>query len=78
MTAELRNKGIDSELIQEVLEREDCVDESSAIRRWMDKKHFDPQTAGREQQRKFYQFLLRKGFLYEDIHRAVGLCMWTE
>ena len=57
----------------EVMEQEEAVDESAAIRRWMEKKHIDLETISKEQLWKFYQFLLRKGFHYEDIQHELKL-----
>lgn len=73
MQAELQAKGVSKELIQEELEQESVVDEPAAIRRWMEKKNIDLQNIEQGQLRKFYQFLLRKGFKYEDIQRELRL-----
>lgn len=73
MRAELQNKGVSSEVIQDVLEQENSVDEASALRRWMEKKNIDIENANQEQLRKFYQFLQRKGFRYDDIQRELKL-----
>lgn len=73
MQAELQQKGVAAELVKEVMEQEEAVDESAAIRRWMEKKHIDLETISKEQLWKFYQFLLRKGFHYEDIQHELKL-----
>lgn len=73
MQAELQLKGVSKELVQGILEQEESVDESAAICRWIEKKHIDIENPDQDQLRKFYQFLLRKGFKYEDIHRELKL-----
>lgn len=73
MQAELQQKGVAAELVKEVMEQEEAIDESAAIRCWMEKKHIDPETISKEQLWKFYQFLLRKGFHYEDIQHELKL-----
>lgn len=73
MRCELQQKGVSSEVIQEVLEQEESIDESAAIRRWIEKKQIDLEQISQEQLWKFYQFLLRKGFRYEDIQHELKL-----
>lgn len=75
---ELQAKGISKELIKSILEEQDEVDESVAIRRWIQKKKIDVNNASREQLQKFYQFLLRKGFKYEDIQSELRLYGQTD
>lgn len=73
MSMELRNKGVSKELIQQTLESTPEIDERAAIRGWIEKKHIDMENIEQEQLRKFYQFLLRKGFRYEDIQSELKL-----
>lgn len=63
----LYKKGISRDILEEVSQEVEVQDESLLIRRWMEKKHFSSETATQEEQRKFYQFLLRRGFQSEDI-----------
>lgn len=63
----LYKKGISRDILEEASQEMEAQDESLLIRRWMEKKHFFPQTATQEEQRKFYQFLMRRGFQSEDI-----------
>ena len=67
LTQELLQKGVSKELIQQALEREYESNEEDLICDWMRKKHFNPKTADVKEQRKMYQFLLRKGFQSNDI-----------
>ena len=63
----LYKKGISRDILEEASQEMEAQDESLLIRRWMEKKHFSPETATQEEQRKFYQFLMRRGFQSEDI-----------
>lgn len=63
----LYKKGISRDILEEVSQEVEVQDESLLIRRWMEKKHFSSETATQEEQRKLYQFLLRRGFQSEDI-----------
>lgn len=71
ITYELQNKGISSELIEMAWEETEPVDTTAQILRWAEKKHFDILTEDAKERQKFYQFLLRKGFLYSDIKKAL-------
>lgn len=68
-------KGVPGELVRQVYEELEPRDETILIRRWMEKKKFNPETAEREEMQKFYHFLMRKGFSYEDIQRVLRNCV---
>lgn len=63
----LYKKGISRDILEEASQETEAQDEGLLIRRWMEKKHFSPETATQEEQRKLYQFLMRRGFQSEDI-----------
>lgn len=68
---ELQRKGIAKEIIQET---EECFTEQSQqelIERLIEKKRISLETASKEELHKLYQYLLRKGFSYEEIRSAV-------
>ncbi len=70
LAMELARKGVEREVAQEALEAEyGCEDEGEKIRRWMEKRHYDPEEAAPKEKQRMYQFLLRKGFRWEDIMR---------
>lgn len=71
MSRDLMRKGIAKEIIQNAFEKTEPVDEGSLIRRWMEKKHMDPETASPEEKQKMYMFLMRKGFSSGEISRAL-------
>ena len=72
MSMLLQQKGIASEFIASALENgyEDC-DEKDTIRKLVEKKHFVAEEATVEEKKKMYDYLLRKGFRYEDIRQVI-------
>lgn len=68
---ELLGRGVAAELIQQAWEETEPVDETALILRWAQKKGFDPACAQPKEVQRFYQFLLRKGFSYPDIKKAL-------
>ena len=63
----LYKKGISRDVLEEACMETEPQDERLLIRRWMEKKHMIPETATQEEQRRFYLFLMRRGFQSEDI-----------
>ena len=63
----LYKKGISRDVLEEARQEAEPQDERELIRRWMDKKGICPQTATQDELRKFYLFLMRRGFQSEDI-----------
>ncbi len=63
----LYKKGISKAVLEAAREEAEPQDEREQIRRWIEKKHIDPAVASREELRRFYQFLLRRGFRSADI-----------
>lgn len=63
----LYKKGISREVLEEACQETEPQDERELIRRWIEKKQVNPQTATREELRKLYLFLMRRGFQSEDI-----------
>jgi regulatory protein len=71
----LFRKGLSKERTSEIFDRLDCeVGDRAAIESLMRKKRFDPVTADEEKRRKMVQYLMRKGFRYEDIRQLIKLC----
>jgi len=67
----LYKKGISKEVLEAARQKAEAQDEGEQIRRWIEKKRIDPQLATRDELRKFYQFLMRRGFRSEDILREL-------
>lgn len=63
----LYKKGISKEVLEEAWKESEPQDERELIVRWMEKKQFHPGEATQEEIRKFYLFLMRRGFQSEDI-----------
>ena len=73
LLAELQQKGVDRELASQVLsEYEGERDEPQMIRELMQRRHYDPQTASLQEQRRMYGYLMRRGFQSSDIYKAIG------
>lgn len=73
LLAELQSKGVDREVASQVLsEYEDARDESQMILDLMQKRHYDPQNATVQEQRRMYGYLMRRGFQSIDICRAIS------
>ncbi|MCI8940162.1 MAG: regulatory protein RecX [Dorea sp.] len=69
----LSGKGLDSSLIEQVLE-EGCRSEDAreAIRAILRKKRFDRETASEKERQRMYASLARKGFRYEDVGKVMS------
>ncbi len=70
--AALVGKGLDISIIETALEV--CFSDSSerqAIEQLLRKKNFDVHTADDKAKKKMYDYLMRKGFRYEDIRQAI-------
>lgn len=72
ISAMLSQKGVSRGLISEALEMcyssEDAVE---AIRYLAEKKHYSPEESTDKETKKIYDYLLRKGFCYEDIRQVI-------
>lgn len=75
---DLMGKGIDAETIRAAWDAwEDqggVQDERGMIRRLLEKRHYDPDTADRAERQKQAAFLMRKGFSGESIRRVLCAC----
>ena len=60
--AELSRKQVDEAIVDEMMERcYDAEDSGEAIRRFLKKRHYDPEQATMEEKQKVYAYLARKG-----------------
>ncbi|XCP83573.1 regulatory protein RecX [Roseburia hominis] len=73
ITALLGQKGLNMELVERVLSEvyEEHSDEA-AIEEILRRKHWRPGETERKEEQKLYGYLVRKGFRYEDIRRAMA------
>ena len=73
LLAELQQKGVDRELADQILAQyEQERDEPQMIRELLEKRHYDPETASLQEQRRMYGYLMRRGFQSTDIYKAIG------
>lgn len=72
LVSELRQKGIEGEIIEEVL-GETKIDEEKVARQLLEKKAYKwKNLSGREVKQKMAEFLARKGFNWETIDKVVS------
>lgn len=69
----LYKKGIPKEILEEAALEAEPQDEREQIRHWMEKKRIHPESAGKDELRRFYLFLMRRGFRSEDILREIRI-----
>lgn len=68
---ELKNRGIPAETAAAAFEESEPGDVRALILRLAEKKQFDVHSQDPKSRQKFCQFLLRKGFSYSDIKKAL-------
>ena len=59
---------------------EECYgsgDAGTAIRRLLEKKHFDPESVDRKERQRIMAYLARRGFGCDDIQRALDIFVKT-
>ena len=74
----LKQKGISDEYIENALEScyED-IDEKEVIQRLVEKKHFNAENATEQEKKRMYDYLLRKGFRYEEVRQVIQVSSWN-
>ena len=71
---QLVGKGVSRELIDEAFEESyEREDSTEAIRRLLEKKHYDRENTTSEEKKKIMAYLVRKGFGYDDIRRTMQI-----
>ena len=56
----------------------DAEDSGEAIRRFLKKRHYDPEQATMEEKQKVYAYLARNGFSYREIKEVMDLAAMEE
>ena len=78
ISAALMQKGLGRDVIAEAMEEcygsEDAIE---AIQYLVQKRHFSPIDSTDEEKKKLYNYLLRKGFHYEDIRKVLQVSSWN-
>ena len=78
ITALLSQKGISRELIAQGIEMCYCSEDAlEAIRHLVSKKQYDPESCSDKEKKKMYEYLIRKGFYYEDIRQVIQVSFWN-
>lgn len=74
----LLQKGISKGIIEETLEAyySDAT-EDAAIRRILEKKHFSAENATDLEKKKMMEYLMRKGFRYDEIRQVIQVSLWN-
>lgn len=67
----LMRKGLSKEVAESAIETEYDADESVHIRRLLEKKHYQKESADEAERRRVYNYLLRRGFCSSDILREM-------
>lgn len=67
LTQKLMMRGIDREIISQVMEEEFMADEQAQIKALLMKRKFSFEKADEKERRKTAQFLMRKGFKMHDV-----------
>ena len=71
---QLVGKGVSRELIDEAFEESyEREDSTEAIRRLLEKKHYDWENTTPEEKKKIMAYLVRKGFGYDDIRKTMQI-----
>ncbi|WP_124066851.1 regulatory protein RecX [Clostridium sp. E02] len=68
---ELQKKGLDKEMIQEIME-EQPVDEEAQVLAYLTKKHFKEKESDAKERSKMMAALGRKGYSYETVARVMA------
>lgn len=74
----LQQKGISRDAAKNALD--ECYEEMTeigAIQRLVEKKHFDKDSASDKEKKKMFDYLLRRGFSYEDIRQVIQVSSWN-
>lgn len=74
--AALVQKGVSSEIVEQVFEEADYGEEDSrqAIEALMQKRNYNPETADAKEKQKMMGYLMRKGFSYQDVRNVLQVC----
>lgn len=74
----LLQKGISKGIIEETLEAyySDAI-EDAAIRRILEKKNFSAENATDLEKKKMMEYLMRKGFHYDEIRQVIQVSLWN-
>jgi len=74
----LLQKGVSKEIVENVLEEYyDERSEAAAIQKLVEKRGYSEESATDKEKKKMYEYLVRKGFRYEDIRQVIQVSSWN-
>ena len=74
----LLQKGVSKEIIEEALESYySDTNEGVAIQRILEKKRFSAENATDLEKKKMMEYLMRKGFHYDEIRQVIQVSLWN-
>ena len=59
---ELLQKGVPQNLAEQAIGEAEETDEDAMIQKWIQKKHYDKESADDKEKQRMYAFLMRRGF----------------
>lgn len=69
----LFKKGISWELVQQGFEMAEMTDVTEVIRKYMQKKKISPEDCDPQEKKRFYAYMMRKGFQMDDLKKVFDL-----
>lgn len=66
-------KGVSKEAVQRGFEEAQMADITEVIQKYMQKKKINPENCDYEQKKKFYAYMMRKGFQIEELKKVFDL-----
>lgn len=74
----LHQKGISRDIIEKTIEENYQEEETiDVLHRLLEKKHFVAEEATDKEKKKMLDYLLRRGFSYEDIRQVIQVSLWN-
>ncbi len=74
----LLQKGVSKEIVESVLEEYyNERSEAAAIQKLVEKRGYSEESATDKEKKKMYEYLVRKGFRYEDIRQVIQVSSWN-
>lgn len=74
----LYQKGISHDIIEKAVDESYQEEETqNVIQRLLEKKHFIVEEATDKEKKRMFDYLLRRGFSYEDIRQVIQVSLWN-
>lgn len=69
----LQKRGVSADVMERAMEEEYAGQEEELIRKFLEKRHYDPENTDWKEKQKIFQSLQRKGFPVSEIKRSMDL-----